>query len=201
VFTGLIKEVGKVKKITKNEEGILLEIFCPKLISEIKIDDSIAVNGVCLTATKVSKESFLAQAIHVTLEKTITGNFKTGDPVNLELALRASDRLGGHMVQGHVNTTAKLINIESSGDNYQLRLELNQSITPYVVQEGSIAINGISLTLSKLTSTFFEVSIIPHTWEVTNLKNFKVGDLLNIEVDMMAKYLEKFLTPYLQKSL
>ena len=192
MFTGLIKDIGTVVKAKENETGILFTIRT-KLANEIEIDDSVATNGVCLTVIDKDDCSFSAQAIHVTLEKTTLGTLDVGSRVNLECALRLSDRLGGHLVQGHVSGTAGLTDVIKRGENYELGFECEKKFFKYMITEGSIAIEGISLTLAKVESfSKFWVSIIPHTWENTNLALKKIGDLVNIEVDMMAKYLENF---------
>jgi riboflavin synthase len=193
MFTGIIKDIGTIRSIRANAEGREFVIDAPKLSSEIAIDDSVATNGVCLTATEINGSSFKIQAVHVTLEKTTIGKLKQGDKVNLELALRPMDRMGGHFVQGHVNGVAKITQINSKGKNYEVTLEAPKDLYRYMISEGSIALEGISLTISKLTSTSFSVSIIPHTWDNTILHMKKVGDSINIEVDMMAKYLENFI--------
>lgn len=192
MFTGLIKDIGTVVKITTNEEGKEFEIET-KLASDIKVDDSVATNGACLTATKVSKNTYTAQAVHITLEKTSLGSLNVGDLVNLELALRAQDRLGGHFVQGHVGGTARLINSTSFGKNWEIEFELDKTLLPYIVQEGSIAIEGISLTVARLNGVKMLVTIIPHTYENTNLKTKNPGDTVNIEVDILAKYAENIM--------
>lgn len=193
MFTGLIKDIGTIKKITPNKEGAEFIIESPQLFSEIGIDDSVAVNGTCLTATKIEGKEFTVQAVHVTLEKTTIGKLKVGSPVNLELALRADDRLGGHFVQGHVNTVGKIVDIKKIGKNTIYTTELDRKFEKYLISEGSIAIDGISLTISHLVNNRFSVSIIPHTLENTILYTKKIGDLVNIEVDIMAKYIEKML--------
>lgn len=193
MFTGLIKDIGTIKSVRVNSEGREFIIDSPKLSSDIKIDDSIATNGVCLTATEIKATCFKVQAVHVTLEKTTIGKLKQGDKVNLELALRPMDRMGGHFVQGHVNGVGKVTHINSRGKNYEVTLQAPKDLYRYMITEGSIAIEGISLTIAKLTSQNFSVSIIPHTWESTILHTKKVGDSINIEVDMMAKYLENFI--------
>lgn len=193
MFTGIIKDIGVVKKITSNSEGKIFEIETKALASEIAIDDSVSTNGVCLTATKINNNVFTAQAVHVTLEKTNLGSLSVGDKVNLELALRPMDRMGGHFVQGHINGMARLSKINKRGNNYELSFSTERELFKYMIKEGSIAIDGISLTLSDLTDTSFTVSIIPHTFENTILNTKKIGDSANIEVDMMAKYLEKLL--------
>ncbi len=193
MFTGLIKDIGKIIKIIPNQEGKQFVIKTNFPAGEVKVDDSIATNGVCLTATKVEANCFYAQAVHVTLQKTSLGHLKVNDSVNLELALRPMDRMGGHFVQGHVNGLGKLIKITPQGKNIELSFTTHKDLFKYIVAEGSIAIDGISLTIAKCKQESFSVSIIPHTYENTNLASKKIGDLVNIEVDMMAKYLENFL--------
>lgn len=193
MFTGLIKDIGIVKKITPNQEGKVFEIETKNLAPEIKIDDSVATNGVCLTATKIQGNIFTVQAVHITLEKTNLGKLTVGSSVNLELALRPMDRLGGHFVQGHVNGLARLTHIKKLGNNYEISFSPEKDLFRYMTQEGSIAIDGISLTIAKLSEKDFTVSIIPHTFENTILHTKKVGDSVNIEVDMLAKYLERLL--------
>lgn len=193
MFTGLIKDSGKIIKITANSEGKEFIIETTKLADDIKIDDSIATNGVCLTATKIKGNQFTVQAVHVTLEKTSLGSLKVGSLVNLELALRPIDRLGGHIVQGHVNGLGKIKAIKPMGGNYEIEFTAQKDLFKYIIKEGSIALDGISLTIARLTNNTFTVSIIPHTFENTTLHAKKIGDSVNIEVDMMAKYLENFL--------
>lgn len=193
MFTGLIKDIGTIKSITTNAEGKEFIIETQKLAHEIQIDDSVATNGVCLTATEIKGNTFKVQAVHVTLEKTNIGKLKLGSKVNLELALRPMDRLGGHFVQGHVNGTGKIKSIKPIGKNYEISFSTHRNLFKYMIPEGSIAIDGISLTISKLTSDEFSVSIIPHTFDNTVLHTKRSGDSVNIEVDMMAKYLENFM--------
>ena len=193
MFTGLIQEVGTIVSVTQNADGKEFLIRAPELISEIKIDDSVATNGVCLTATKIEGDAFRVQAIHVTLEKTSLGHLKVGSKVNLELSLRPMDRLGGHMVQGHVNALGKIKKIEKTGNNWEIEVSIPTDLRKYMISEGSIALDGISLTIARLTDSSLTVAIIPHTLEKTSLSSKKVGDVLNIEVDMVAKYIENFL--------
>jgi riboflavin synthase len=192
MFTGLIQDVGTIKSITRNTEGAILSISTT-LAPEIKIDDSVAVNGCCLTATKVGQNFFEVQAVHVTLDKTSVGKLNAGDSCNLELALKASDRLGGHIVQGHVNGLGRVQKIEEFGKNWEISVELPSDLARYVISEGSICIDGISLTVARLDKSLITVSIIPHTLKNTNLHCKKVGSLVNIEVDVLAKYVEKFI--------
>ena len=191
MFTGLVKDIGTIISVEENTEGKIFEIKT-NLISEIKIDDSVAVNGCCLTATKINENSFIAQAVHVTLEKTSLGYLQVGSKANLELAMRLSDRLGGHLVQGHVNAKAKLKSIEPKGNNINLWFDIPVTQMKYIISEGSIAISGISLTVAAIVENSVMVTIIPHTWHHTNLNTLNINDEVNIEVDMMAKYLENF---------
>lgn len=195
MFTGLVKDIGTVKGIIPNTEGLELIIESKELISDIAIDDSIAINGACQTATKVSGSTFSVQTVHVSLEKTTLGSLKLGDSVNLELALRLSDRLGGHLVQGHVNDVAEIISIDARGKNFVVSAKLSPAQMKYIVKEGSITIDGISLTVANTNkdNSTFTVSIIPHTWNNTVLRSRPIGSKVNIEVDILGKYVENLL--------
>jgi riboflavin synthase len=192
MFTGLIKDIGRVKSITPNATGKEFYIET-KLIKDIEIDDSIAVNGVCLTATRLTDKGFYAQSVHITLEKTTTGQLRIDSKVNLELALRPMDRLGGHFVQGHINGVAKVSSIKQLGNNYEVTLTPPKVFMKYFISEGSIGLDGISLTLARVTQNDITVSVIPHTWNETILYTKTIGAQINIEVDMFAKYIENFL--------
>jgi riboflavin synthase len=193
MFTGLIQELGTIQSISSNAEGKEFIIKAPNLIKEIEIDDSVATNGVCLTATQIKGDTFKVQAIHMTLEKTSIGTLRVGDKVNLELSLRPTDRLGGHFVQGHVNGLGKIKSIKTIGQNWEIEVAFPKELRKYMISEGSITLDGISLTIARLTSETLTVAIIPHTLEKTSLSAKKVGDVLNLEVDMIAKYIENFL--------
>ena len=193
MFTGLIQEVGIIQSITSNAEGREFIIKAPHLIREIKVNDSVATNGVCLTATEIEKDTFKVQAIHMTLEKTSIGRLKLQDKVNLELSLRPSDRLGGHFVQGHVNALGTIKKITKIGNTWEIEVSFPQNLRKYMISEGSITLDGVSLTIARLTEASLTVAIIPHTLEKTSLAHKKVGDVLNLEVDMIAKYIENFL--------
>ena len=195
MFTGLVQDIGRITFKNKNNEGFVFGIRSPNLVSNIKIDDSVSVNGVCQTVTSIKGDCFFIQSVHVTLEKTTLGSFKVEDEVNLELALRMGDRLGGHIVQGHSNGKSLIKKIERIGKNFLLSLGITEQMAPYIVQEGSVAIDGISLTICRVNEQekTFSVSIIPHTWENTILKNKKIGDEVNIEVDILAKYIERLM--------
>lgn len=191
MFTGLVQDIGTLREVIENQEGRIFDIET-QLTPEIKIGDSVAINGCCLTAISAAEEIVKVQAVEVTLTKTSLGSLIKGSKVNLELALRLSDRLGGHLVQGHVNCKAILVDCISNGENYHLWFEIPKNQLKYIVKEGSIALSGISLTIAEVHEDRIMVTIIPHTWNNTNLKYIKIGDSVNVEVDMMAKYLENF---------
>lgn len=193
MFTGLIQEIGTIVSVTQKTEGKEFVIRAPALIKDIQIDDSVATNGCCLTATEIKGETFKVQAIHMTLQKTSIGFLKPNDKVNLELSLRPQDRLGGHFVQGHVNALGKIKQIKTIGENWEIEVSFPSELRKYMISEGSITLDGISLTIARLTSETLTVAIIPHTLEKTTLGMKKVGDHLNLEVDMIAKYIENFL--------
>ena len=202
MFTGLIKDMGRVKSVVDNLEGKIFEIET-SLISDIAIDDSVAVNGVCLTATAVNEKTFTMQAVHITLEKTNLGDLQADSIVNLELALKYSDRLGGHLVQGHVNATATLKEISNRGENYNLWYEIPYELMKFIFKEGSIALDGVSLTVADIKDNLVMVTIIPHTWNETQIHHQKLGSRVNVEVDsnavMMAKYLDSMFENYMKQ--
>jgi riboflavin synthase len=193
MFTGLIKEIGILKSVETNPEGKLLGIKSKDLIKEIGIDDSVSINGACQTVVKIKGDIFYVQAVHVTLEKTTFGALRPSNQVNLELSLRPMDRLGGHFVSGHVNGVGQISKITSQGKNYLISVKYSKDLEKYIIPEGSIAIDGISLTVAYQKRGELTVSIIPHTYEKTTLGSKKVGDKVNLEVDLLAKYLEKLL--------
>jgi riboflavin synthase len=194
MFTGLIQEIGTVVSVSQNKEGKEFIIKAPVLIKEIQIDDSVATNGCCLTATEIKGETFKVQAVHMTLQKTSIGLLRPNDKVNLELSLRPQDRLGGHFVQGHVNAMAKIKQIKTIGENWEVEVSFPTELRKYMISEGSVTLDGISLTIAKLGPESLTVAIIPHTLEKTTLGTKKAGDHLNLEVDMIAKYIENFLS-------
>jgi riboflavin synthase len=192
MFTGLIADIGEVTALDEGEEGATLEIGT-RLAGELGNGDSIAVNGVCLTAKEVRRGSFAAQAMHETLERSTLRALQVGARVNLELPLRAADRLGGHVVQGHVDGTGTVGEVREQGFARVLRIESEPSLGRYCVEKGSIAVNGVSLTVSALYDDGFEVSLIPETLERTNLGGVVIGDMVNLEVDVLAKHVERLL--------
>lgn len=196
MFTGIIEETGKIHSITS--EKIIIE--CGIILEDSKIGDSIAVNGACLTISDLSDKSFTADISPETVRITSLGKLRAGDYVNLERAMLANGRFGGHIVSGHVDGLGKLLAIKPCKDFYELKVELNPQQEKYVVKKGSIAINGISLTIANIEKNIITLAIIPHTLKNTNLKFLEVGDIVNIEVDMIAKYIEKFLSTSNNKS-
>ena len=200
MFTGLIEEIGKIQKVEPISGGKRIKINAAAILDDLKIDDSVAINGICLTATKVENDGFWADAVGATLEKTSLANVKDNYEVNLERALRFNDRLGGHLVQGHVNGLGEITQIKKLGENYYLEVSVPEELEKYLIDEGSIAIDGISLTIASLNNNSVGVSVIPHTWKNTNLINRKIGDKVNIETDMIAKYIEKLLSKKEEKS-
>jgi riboflavin synthase len=192
MFTGLIADLGSVRGIERDSGGATLEI-ATRLAGELGEGDSIAVNGVCLTATAVDGEGFRAQAMEETLRRSSLGDLATGSPVNLELALRADGRLGGHIVQGHVDATARITGIREEGFARVLDIEADEQLARYLVEKGSVAIDGVSLTVSEVRDEGFSMSLIPETLERTTLGAAKVGDRVNIEVDVLAKHVERLL--------
>lgn len=193
MFTGLIQTVGRIAQLTVKPDGTRLQVQCPDLAGKIAVDDSIATNGVCLTAESVDAEGFSAFVMPVTLEKTALGDLREDASVNLELALRFGDRLGGHLVQGHVNGVGRIRDIVERGDSWWISVDVPAALRRYLILEGSIAIDGISLTIAALDAEGLSVSIIPHTLTHTNLRARRIGDAVNIEVDVLAKTIEGLL--------
>jgi len=192
MFTGLIAEVGRVAALERDGDGATLEIRS-RLAASLREGDSIAVNGVCLTATEVSDEGFRAQAMIETLARSSLGALRAGSPVNLELALRVEDRLGGHVVQGHVDGTATVRTVREEGFARVLELDADPQLARYLVAKGSVALDGVSLTVSALHEQGFSVSLIPETLERTNLGAIGAGAIVNIEVDILAKHVERLM--------
>ena len=196
MFTGIVAELGTVESIDSGEDGVRLKVRAG-LASELGLGDSVSVNGACLTAAAADGGSFEADVMKQTLGLTTLGGLAEGDPVNLELALRADDRLGGHVVQGHVDGTAELLSASEEGFARRLRFRLPEELQPYVVERGSIAIEGVSLTVAGLAprgeGDWFEVSLIPETLERTTLGGLEPGDEVNVETDVMARYVERML--------
>ena len=195
MFTGLIAELGEVTAITKGETSAVFTINSPALISEIKLGDSVAVNGVCLTATSLSSTGFTADVMVQTLSLTSLTEIKVGSPVNLELAAQLNARMGGHMVQGHVDGVATVVGLTPGEKWAQFDIKIPDHLTKYIVNQGSICLDGVSLTVGEISDANNQLTVwlIPETLERTNLSSKKPGDLINIEVDVLAKYVERLL--------
>ena len=194
MFTGIIEELGQVREIEKRGEDARIVIEARTVTEGSSNGDSIAVNGVCLTALDVKPDSFAADVSKETLLRSTLGNLKPGSPVNLERAVTPTTRLGGHIVQGHVDARGTFLGSENHGDSWTFRFAYPKEIGQYLVFKGSVAVEGISLTISNLTYDYFEIAVIPKTWEVTNFSQLKAGDEVNLEVDVIAKYVERILT-------
>jgi riboflavin synthase len=192
MFTGLIEDLGEVAALERDGEGASLTVRT-ELAGELAPGDSVAVNGVCLTAATVDGHSFTAQAMEETLRRTSLGRLQAGAGVNLELPLRAGERLGGHVVQGHVDGTGGVRATRADGFARVLEIEIEPQLGRYLVEKGSVALDGVSLTVSALTEDGFEVSLIPETLARTNLGALSSGDLVNVEVDVLAKHVERLL--------
>jgi len=192
VFTGLIEDLGSVRALERSAQGARLRIDT-RLASRLEQGDSIAVDGVCLTAIDVRDGSFAAEAMLETLRRSALGALAPGAQVNLELALRADGRLGGHVVQGHVDGTGVVSEIRGEGIARALSIDTAPEVARYLVEKGSVAVNGVSLTVSALCEDGFEVSLIPETLTRTNLGSMAVGDRVNLEVDVLAKHVERLL--------
>lgn len=194
MFTGLIEGTGKVLEIsTDPNRGGVIAVGSLPWKEAVVLGESIATNGVCLTAIEGGGDLFRAEVSVETLARTNLSQLKSGDPVNLERSLRVGDRLGGHMVQGHVDGVSEVLGVEKSGDYWTLCVGLPKTLSRYVVEKGSVAVDGISLTVASLGADHFTVALIPKTWEVTNLHVRKTGDPVNLEVDILAKYVEKMI--------
>jgi riboflavin synthase len=195
MFTGIVEEVGRIARIEQKGENRRVVIAAKHIPTELKTGDSCAVSGVCLTALAITPTSFAADLAPETWVRTSLSRITEGALVNLELPLRADGRMGGHMVQGHVDGVGKLVEFEhiANSDDYWLHIEVPQELEKYIVFKGSIAIEGISLTVARLEGLICTIAIIPHTVEMTNLGSLKAGDPVNIETDIVAKYLEKWM--------
>ncbi len=198
MFTGLIEDVGKVEAVETGGDGSRLRI-ATRLAPEIEPGDSVAVNGVCLTATSTGSEAFETEAMNQTLEVTALDGLDAGEEVNLELAMKASERLGGHIIQGHADGVGEAIAVEDDGFARRLRVSLGPELIRYVVEKGSIALDGVSLTVAGLGEGWIEVSLIPETLERTNLGQVPVGRKINVECDVVAKYVERLVAPFAGK--
>ncbi|HXF26192.1 MAG TPA: riboflavin synthase [Bryobacteraceae bacterium] len=196
MFTGIVEEVGTIGAVRRHDAGARVEINCKTVMSDATLGASIAVNGTCVTMIAIGEDGFAADLSPETLERTSLGGLGEGSLVNLERPLLLSTRIGGHLVQGHVDGTGEYVSIAPLGDdNWWLSVRSPRELDRYMIHKGSITLDGISLTIAKLEGSIVSVAIIPHTYEHTALRGSKPGDRVNIEVDMIAKYVEKLLPP------
>ena len=193
MFTGIIEELGRVRSVEMTGENARIVIEAHTVIEDTKHGDSIAVNGVCLTALDIKPDSFAADVSRETLDRTTLGRLQPGAPVNLERAVTPATRLGGHIVQGHVDARGEFVSAIDHGGSWTVRIKYPLEIARYLVFKGSVAVEGISLTIANLADDYFEIAIIPKTWEVTNFSQLRPGDAVNLEVDVIAKYVERIL--------
>lgn len=189
MFTGIIEELGSLKNLSEGS----IEIFCEKILSDIKIGDSICVNGVCLTATNFTENFFTADVMPETLRRSSLSELRIGGVVNLERAMKISDRFGGHIVSGHIDGVGKILNLRAEGNAIFINISAEKNLLRRIAEKGSVALDGISLTVVDSDFEKFSVSMIPHTREVTNFKFKRVGSLVNIETDILAKYIDRLM--------
>ncbi|MDA3871594.1 MAG: riboflavin synthase [Candidatus Marinimicrobia bacterium] len=193
MFTGLIEEIGTIENIVKQQDKINLSIKAKKILTDTKIDDSISINGICLTVVDIKTNSFAVQAVRETMQKSTIANWRKGEFVNLERAMKINDRLGGHIVQGHIDGIGTIDKITKLSDTLELEIILPTGKNAYTIERGSIAIDGISLTIAKKTRDKIRIAVIPHTLNNTTIKDKKVNDKINIEFDFFAKYIQNYL--------
>lgn len=193
MFTGLVEEVGRISSVKKFGDGRVFTIQAKKILDDLKIDHSVSVEGVCQTVVSINGNTFEVVAVKETLRKTNFATFEVGQAVNLERAVRLSDRLGGHIVQGHVDTIGKLVAVQKEVNNTLLVIEFPQEYKKWVIPVGSVCLNGVSLTVARVEENRLTVAIIPHTLAVTTIGLLKIGDEINIEFDVLGKYIENIL--------
>ena len=189
----MIMEVGSVRRIDRRSDGAYLVIGASRVLEGTRIGDSISINGVDLTVIEIGSDQFSADASLETLKLTTLGDLRVGTRVNLERALGVGERLGGHMVQGHIDGTGELVSVTPEGNAYRMRFRFPGELGRYIAMKGSICVDGISLTVARLGADWFEVAIIPHTWRETILRDLRAGDRVNLEVDVLAKYVERLM--------
>lgn len=195
MFTGIIEEIGFIQKVTQGSKSASLTVRAKKILNDIKIGDSINTNGVCLTVTSIITNGFTVDIMAETLRNTNLSDLVLGQAVNLEQALSVNGRFGGHIVSGHIDGTGTIVHIKTENIATWFTIKADKSLMKYIVHKGSVAIDGISLTVAETSESGFKVSIIPHTQIQTTLMNKKDGDILNIECDIVGKYIEKFMIP------
>jgi riboflavin synthase len=201
VFTGLVSEIAKIQGLRKTAGGVTLEIKAPVSAPNLGEHDSVCCNGVCLTVTGRKGDTFLVEAVEETLKKTTLGALKKGSPLNLELALRVGDRMGGHIVQGHVDCVGKIIGIEKRASSWFIDVGYPVRFSKYLIPVGSVAVDGVSLTVAAVARRAFSVSIIPYTWEQTIIQYAAEGQAVNLEFDLIGKYVENMMAGAAGKNL
>jgi riboflavin synthase len=194
MFTGIIEELGRVRALERRGEGVRMTVEARVVTEGTREGDSIAVNGVCLTALEVGRDSFAADGSRETLQRSTLGTLRAGSAVNLERAVTPETRLGGHIVQGHVDGRGRFLSAEEHGGSWTVRIGYPAELARYLVFKGSVTVEGISLTVAALADDYFEIAVIPKTWAVTNLSRLRPGDDVNLEADIIAKYVERILT-------
>lgn len=195
MFTGIVQEVGEITAVDAMPNGVRLAVRMPQTAPVVALGDSISISGICLTAVAIDAEEVAFEAMGETLARTALGNRGAGSPVNIEPALRAEDRLGGHIVQGHVDGVGEVVDVRADGIARVIAFLADDGVRRYLVEKGSVAVDGVSLTVSAVTAAGFEIWLIPHTCEVTTLGTLEVGDSVNLEVDVLAKYVERLVLP------
>jgi riboflavin synthase len=193
MFTGIIEEMGKVKNISKGAKSAILTISAKKIFDDLKIGDSVATNGVCLTVAQITKDTFVGDVMNETLKRSSLGSLKIGSSVNLERAMPANGRFGGHIVAGHIDGTGIIAGIHKDDIAIWYKIKADQNILKYIIPKGSVAIDGISLTVVEVKMDSFTVSVIPHTAKETILSQKQIGDTVNLENDLLGKYIEKLM--------
>lgn len=193
MFTGIVEEIGVIESILLGSDSARIKINAKKVLQDVKLGDSISTNGVCLTVTEFSNKSFIVDVMAETMRKSGLGSLRKGDKVNLERALAVGDRLGGHLVSGHIDGTGTIKNLQREDNAIWITIETSPDILRYIVLKGSIAIDGVSLTVAYVDNKVFKVSIIPHTQDETTLTKKSKGEKVNLECDMIGKYIEKFI--------
>jgi riboflavin synthase len=193
LFTGLIEEIGIIDQVKQASSGKTLTVLAEEIMSDLRVGDSISVNGVCLTAESLLPNGFTVSAVEETLTRSSLSEIKARTRINLERAMRADSRFGGHFVQGHVDGVARVARIRQTGIAHLLTLDMPEPLLRYVILKGSIAIQGISLTVAEIARTMMTIAVIPHTWMQTTLQDLQPGSLVNIETDMWGKYVEKYM--------
>ena len=193
MFTGIVEEIGKVSEFSKRLNGARIKISCLNILDGTKIGDSISINGCCQTVVEIGKDYFISDVSQETLNITNFSELTTGSKVNLERALSPTSRMGGHIVQGHIDCVGRFVSYEKLSNFYDMKFEIPKKNSKYIVKKGSIAINGVSLTVAEIENNTITVAIIPHTYINTSLSDLKAGDSVNIETDILGRYVEKFL--------